>query len=111
MPATTTATNSYDSGDRSVGHMKIKQEATTFRNRFRKRKDTPMNTVIRLGQMLVVTSLLVSSLAYSVLPSSRESIKGFCARISDSRILFVDPRPSGVDSMPSFNLVDGQPIR
>ena len=43
MPATTTATNSYDSGDRSVGHMKIKQEAITFRNRFRKRKDTPID--------------------------------------------------------------------
>jgi hypothetical protein len=70
-----------------------------------------MNTVIRLGQMLVVTSLPASSLAYSVPPSSRESAKGFCARISDSQIMFVDPRPSDVDSMPSFNLVDGQPIR
>ena len=111
MPATTTATNSYDSGDRSVGHMKIKQEAITFRNRFRKPKDTPMNTVIRLGQMLVVTSLLASSLAYSVPQSSRESAKGFCAELAIRELCSSIHAPSDLDSIPSFNLVDCQPIR
>ena len=71
-----------------------------------------MNTVIRLGQMLVVTSLLASSLAYSVPPSSRESAKGFCARIIAIRELYSSIHaPSGVESMPSFNLFDDQPIR
>jgi hypothetical protein len=93
-----------------LGYMKINQEATTFRNRFRKRKDTPMNTIIRLGQMLVVPSLLV--LARLRRSAVKQRIgQRFCARISDSRIMFVDPRPSDVDSMPSFNFIDGQPIR
>jgi hypothetical protein len=76
-----------------------------------------MNKVIRLSQILLVTSLLASSLAFATPSLDRESAKaycahkGYCARTSNSRIMFVDPRPSDVGSMPGFNLVDGQPIR
>ena len=76
-----------------------------------------MNTVIRLGKMLVVTSLLASSLAYGAPMSQGVSAKtycahkGYCARTSNSRIMFVDPAAGDVDSMLRFNMVDGQPIR
>jgi hypothetical protein len=76
-----------------------------------------MNKVIRLGQILLVTSLVASSLAFAAPPLNRESAKAYCtnkrycARTSDSRIMFVDPRPSDVDRTLGFNLVDGQPIQ
>jgi hypothetical protein len=94
-----------------VGHMKNQIRSNHILESAQKTKGYPNEYSYSSRTMLVVTSLFASSLAYDVPPSNRESAKRFCARISDSRIMFVDPRPSDLDSMPSFNLVDGQSIR
>ena len=69
-----------------------------------------MNTVIRLRQMLVVPSLLVLARLRRFAVSRRIG-QGILRPNQRFENMFVDPRPSDVDSMPSFNLIDGQPIR
>ncbi len=75
-----------------------------------------MNTVTRLGWILAVTSLLAAPLAHGDPQLHRESgkaycaHKAYCARTSNSRIMFVDPRPADIDSKPGFNLIDGEPF-
>jgi hypothetical protein len=76
-----------------------------------------MKTVIRPGQMVLVASFLVSSLAYGAPPSNTALAKyycvhkGYCARTSNSRVMFIDPPTGNADSMLRFNLIDGEPIR
>ena len=80
------------------------------------RKDSKMKAVTRLATVLIVTSLLAGSLANgesSTCTSAKIycSHKGYCARMSNSRIRLVDPQTGVGDPMLHFDLVDGSPLR
>jgi len=76
-----------------------------------------MKQVTRFTKMVIVVALLTSSLTYGAPLLDRGAAKayclkkGYCARTSDSRIIFVDPNYSDATRSPRFNAVDGEPIR